>query len=250
MNPLVASPCSTPGLTLDQALAAYAGIGFRRFEAFTGWVKSALDPAAPAIPYREHAARHGMAYHSMHLPAITPEEAGEPRAAIDAATFAAELGCDVVLFKAVDLATYQRAAGPYLDATADLPVTPVLQNHAGSALATPDDFREVLAGIADPRMKTLLEVGHFHTVGVDWREGLELLGDSVALVHIKDQVGPQSVPFGTGEIDLPGLFERLEADGYEGGYVVEMEVADPENTLGYLEQAYAYCREHGLGEAP
>ncbi len=60
------------------------------------------------------------------------------------------------------------------------------------------------------RLLTLPEVGHFHSADVGWREAAEALGDSVALVHIKDQIGRQSVPFGTGEIDLPGLFRFFD----------------------------------------
>ena len=63
-------------------------------------------------------------------------------------------------------------------------------------------------------------------------------------MHIKDQVGPQSVPYGTGEIDLPALFETLEARGYTGDYVVEMEVADRAHTVAYLRDALAYIRKY------
>jgi len=61
-------------------------------------------------------------------------------------------------------------------------------------------------------------------------------------VHIKDQIGRQSVPFGNGEIDLPGLFARLADDGYRGKFVVEMEVTDRENTPQYLADALRYLK--------
>ena len=86
------------------------------------------------------------------------------------------------------------------------------------------DYRQVLDGIDDPRMQAVLEVGHFHSAGVRWQDGYDLLAGRIALVHIKDQVGPKPVPFGTGEIDLPEIFERLSADGYAGDVVVEMEL--------------------------
>ena len=34
------------------------------------------------------------------------------------------------------------------------------------------------------RVGSLLEVGHFHTAGVEWQEAVEYLADSIALVHI------------------------------------------------------------------
>jgi sugar phosphate isomerase/epimerase len=79
-------------------------------------------------------------------------------------------------------------------------------------------------------------------VGVSWREGWDLLGDSVALVHINeiDAVG-NSVPFGMGKVDFAGLFGHLGAVGYRGDIVVELELADrtgdPALTLGHLKNA-------------
>ncbi len=105
-------------------------------------------------------------------------------------------------------------------------------------------MKKVFESIGDPRMRTLLEVGHFHSVGVDWRKAAEYLGDSVALVHIKDQMGQQSVPFGQGEIDLQALFQTMDENGFEGRYVIEMEVSDKENTLAYLADAHKYVLDY------
>ena len=54
----------------------------------------------------------------------------------------------------------------------------------------------------------------------------------------------EPVPFGTGEVDLPGLFKHLQQIGYQGRIVVEMDKRpDPENTLKYLADAIPYFRE-------
>jgi inosose dehydratase len=242
MENLAVSPCSNPEMGLDEVLAAYSEIGFRKFEVFTSWAKSAFDYHGDPESYRAKGREHGMEFVSMHLPAVGDDlEVGE---AVTAARFAAAVGAGVVLFKATSRPNYIQAAGPFLDAVEELPLTPVLQNHAGTPISTPDDFREVIEGIDDPRMRALLEVGHFHTVGVSWREGCELLGGRIALVHIKDQVGGQSVPFGQGEVDLPGLFAHMREAGYDGDFVVEMEVQDRENTLRYLREARRYVQEH------
>lgn len=241
---IVASPCSTPKLDLEPCLKAFADLGYRQFEAFTSWAKSAVDVQADPGTYRALAASCGMTFSSMHLPPVKGDDFDATLAGAIAATkFAAGLGASVVLFKASDRPTYIRAAGPYLDATASLGVTPVLQNHAGTAISTLADFAEVIDGIGDPRMKTLLEVGHFLAVGVSWKAGYDLLGDSIALVHIKDMRGKQSVPFGTGEVDLSALFTHMQSVGYAGNFVVEMEVADPEHTLQYLGAAHDYLRD-------
>jgi len=244
----VASPCCNPEMDLDTVLAAYSRIGFRKFEAFTSWCRSALDINGEPATCLAAARRHGMRFASIHLPPITDDLDASLATAVQAAEFAKAVGAGVVLFKANSRPNYIRCAKPFLDAVEELGLTPVIQNHVGTPLTTLDDVREVIDGICDPRMKSLLEVGHFHSAGVTWQQGVELLGDRIALVHIKDQVGKQSVPFGQGEIDLPGLLRHMHGRGYRGDYVVEMEVADRENTLLYLEQALEFlgnrCREY------
>jgi len=236
---LVASPCCHPDLSLESALALYADLGLRKFEAFTHWVASALDIHADPAAYRHVAAAHAMQFVSFHLPPVDGDPASFERS-VEAARFAREVGASVVLFKADSRPRYIEAARPWLDAIEGLGLVPVVQNHAGSPITSLDDMGEVLDGIAEPRMQAVLEVGHFHTAGVPWRNACDRLGDRIALVHIKDQIGRQSVPFGAGEIDLPGLFRHLSSMGYTGDVVVEMEVEDRENTTRYLREAVDY----------
>ena len=92
-------------------------------------------------------------------------------------------------------------------------------------------------GIGDSRMKSLLEVGHIHSARVDWRTAADHSNGSIALVHIKDQIGRESVPFGSGEINLPKSLCYLDRTGYSACCVVEMEVADKENTLTFSQKA-------------
>jgi len=228
-------------MSVDEALAAFAKLGFRKFEVFTSWA-APFDIDADPETYLAKGRERGIAFTSLHLPPVDDDLSIDR--AVQAAHFAKALGAKIVLFKAKSREEYVNAAGPFLDAVAGLGVTPVLQNHFGSAISSLDDFREVLDGIRDLRMKAVLEVGHFHSAGVGWREACDLLGDRIALVHIKDQVGPQSVPFGTGDIDLPGLFAHVRSVGYAGDCVVEMEVEDRENTLRYLAEAIRYLAEH------
>ena len=228
-------------MSVDEALAAFAKLGFCKYEVFTSWAAPFDVDADPQL-YLDKGRRHGIAFTSLHLPPVDDDLSIDR--AVNAARFAKALGAHIVLFKATNRANYISAARPFLDAITGLGVTPVLQNHFGTAISSLDDFREVLDGIRDLRMKTLLEVGHFHSAGVGWREACDLLGDSIALVHIKDQVGPQSVPFGTGEIDLLGLFAHMRSAGYAGDYVVEMEVEDKENTLQYLADAVRYLEQN------
>ena len=240
---LAASPCCNPDLSLDDALGAYSKLGFRKFEVFSTWCQSAFDviDGDPAF-YLDKGKEFGLQFTSLHLPSVG--EDGDIGPAIQGMKFAQALGCSVALFSACSREIYVEAGRKFLDAAEGIGVTPIIQNHFHAPICTLDDYREVIGGLSDPRMKTCLEVGHFHSAGVSWKEGFDVLGDSIALVHIKDQVGPQSVPFGTGEVDLPGLFAHMKAVGYSGEFVVEMEVADAENTLQYLADALAYLKDN------
>lgn len=244
---IAVSPCSNPDMSLDDVLRAYSSLGHNQFEVFTSWTKSAFDYHADPECYLKKGQRFSMAFTSLHLPSVSADAPGTLQEAVAAARFAAAIGVQVVLYKAADKDTYVSAAPAFLDAVDGLGVTPVIQNHYGTALSTLDDVTQVREGIADGRMRTLLEVGHFHSAGVGWREAADHLGDSIALVHIKDQIGRQSVPFGKGEIELYGLFEYMDERGYDGRYVIEMEVRDAESTLNYLAEAreyvLRYCEE-------
>jgi len=245
---IAVSPCSNSRMSLDEALSAYSAMGYRYMELFSASIKSAVDCHRDPSTYLEKADRFGMHFASLHLPRIQPDHVEETLAeSVAAARFAAALGVEVVLFKAKDRPTYTATARKFLDAAARLPLTVVIQNHFGTALTTLDDVLEVLDGVSDERLHTLLEVGHFHSAGVAWRDAVQVLNDTIALVHVKDQIGRQSVPFGKGEIDLRALFWALDERGYTGRYVVEMEVHDRENTLRYLAEArefmLRYCEE-------
>jgi sugar phosphate isomerase/epimerase len=242
MQRLVASPACVPKWSLDELLPAYARMRFRKFEVFTSWCRAAVAPNADAGPLLESARKYGIRFTSLHLPPVNDDLEKTLSAAVQAAKLAAVIGAQVVLFKANTRENYIRAAGPFLDAIEreKIAVTPVLQNHRGTAISTLADFREVIEGIGDPRMQTLLEVGHFQRVGVSWQEGIELLGESVALVHVNEIKGEESVPYGMGDVDFLGLFRHLKAVGYAGNIVMELELktrdTDPERTLKCLRE--------------
>jgi sugar phosphate isomerase/epimerase len=245
---LAVSPCSHPELSLDQALSTYATLGLRRFEAFTSWVNSALDWTADPGEYRHRAGQRGVEFCSLHLPAVRAEAFDASLAdAVSAAEFASQLGVSVVLFKADSQETYKQAAGRFVDHIADVPVIPVLQNHAGSPLSRLSDMVHVVEAIDDARMKVLLEIGHYHAVGDDWRQALSRFADRIALVHVKDMSGGRCVPFGQGDIDLHEVVSALKGIGYRGDIVLEAEVGDAELATQTLGQAVdAISHEQGV----
>jgi hypothetical protein len=60
MDNLIVSPCSNPEMTLEQALAAYCRIGYRKFEVFTHWAKSAFDIHKDPAEYLALGGKYGM----------------------------------------------------------------------------------------------------------------------------------------------------------------------------------------------
>lgn len=243
---LTISPACIPSMPLESLLALYSGMGYTRFEAFTSWVQSAFDWTEPPESYLERLDRYGMRVTSLHLPKVRMDRPDTLEDAVRAAQFADGLGASAVIFKAETAADYAAMGRRFLDRLDEeqIRAIPVLTNHSGTAISSIDDYRNVCQAIGDKRMKTLLEVGHFHAVGVAWREGYDFLGDSIRLVHLKDMIGPESVPYGTGEIDLPGLFAQLDAIGYTGQYVIEMDRKTPEDAQRYLREAVAYFRTY------
>jgi len=241
LTALAASPCSAPKVQRPEFLRRCAAQGFRKIEAFTGWAAAALDIDADPAVVRAEAAALGLTYTSLHLPVVTAASGPSFERAVAAARFASAIGVRVVLYKADSRPTYIAAGRPFLNAIDGLGLIPVVQNHAGTPITTLADMLEVLAGVDDPRLRALLEVGFFHQVGQPWHEAAVALGDRVALVHVKDQVGSTRVPFGTGEIDFRALLTYLRATGYRGEIVVECEI-DRDNadaTFGHQADARA-----------
>lgn len=230
---------------LDEVLEAYAAFGYRRFEVYSDGRASALDFRMPPEFYVQKAIGLGLTFSSMHLSVIRDDmvEADFARA-VSQAMYARDLGIKVVVFKAHTKAVYIEQGVKFLDAVCGHGIVPVIQIHEGGAFNDLDDLLEVFRGIDDPRMKFLLEVGTLHAFGIVWKQACDVLQGRIALVHVKDMVGRQSVPYGAGEVDIPGLFRQMRQHGYEGDFVIEIDPADKENTRRYISEALAYLRKH------
>jgi sugar phosphate isomerase/epimerase len=252
---LVSSPVYFPHWPLKKVLSACRELGFSKFEGFTEWSASKLDWRGDPAISRQRAESMNLRFTSFHLPTVGHEIDEGLANALTAARFSAGLGANIVLFKAASLEIYARTIPRFLDALdeANLGLTPVLQNHFGTAISTLEDYKRALASVADdPRMKAILEVGHFQRAGVSWERGWDYLGDRVALIHLNEIRAGQSVLFGAGEVDFPGLMRRVKSSGYPGDMVVELELpnreSNPEETIDGVEQAVTVL-ETCYGEA-
>ncbi len=244
INRLVGSPCCLGKMPIDELFPAYQKLGFRKYEAFSQAMACRHPWTGDPVADREYAASFGLQITSYHLPMIGEEIDAGVADALAAARYAARVGDNVaVLFKAASRDIFAQVGKPFLDAieSEGLDVVPVVQNHKGTAITTLDDYREVLDRIDDSRLKGILEVGHFQRVGVSWKEGWEMLGERLALIHVNEIRGDESVHYGTGEVDFPGLMKQIKTSGYDGNIVVELELANrteaPQETLEGLANA-------------
>ncbi|HEV8244289.1 MAG TPA: hypothetical protein VGP93_00840, partial [Polyangiaceae bacterium] len=177
---LVGSPCCLPGVAEAELFPIYEKLGLRKFEGFSEWAACRHDWTSDPEAARARARARSLRFTSYHLPAIGDDTETGFAAALSAARFAAGIGAGLVLFKARRLELFEAVGRRFLDALEEekIPVVPVLQNHAGSAISTLDDYRNALAAFGgDPRIRGILEVGHFRRIGVDWRPGWDLLGE-------------------------------------------------------------------------
>jgi Sugar phosphate isomerases/epimerases len=122
------------------------------------------------------------------------------------------------------------------------PLRLALEPHFGSQIQFFEDYEAIFEQIESPQVGITLDSGHFHSAGVDWKSLIHRYPKRIYNFHVKDHIGTQSVPLGTGEIDLHGYIEELHAIGYEGALAVELEVVDPENLPRYCEEAFVYLR--------
>lgn len=87
----------------------------------------------------------------------------------------------------------------------------------------PDRFADLLRRVPHPMIKVNYDSGNSASLGYIPRDEFDAYGDRVGSVHIKDRVlGGGTVPLGTGDADLEGLFDCLAASGYAGDFVLQV----------------------------
>ena len=166
----------------------------------------------------------------------------------------------------VFLANLQRLEGVVNDAGLETALHP----HWGLAIATGKDIDRLLES---SDVGLCLDTGHVYLAGTDPVDVAKAARGRVLHVHLKDldpvkaaQVRSGEVPFresvidglfvplGQGGVDIAGVIATLEADGYQGWYVLEQDVSlkgDPpvgEGPKADAIESVAYLRS--LGGSP
>ena len=141
--------------------------------------------------------------------------------------------------------------------TADLGIPVALHNHMGGLSEKPDELDRVLAA-ADPRyVKLELDIAHYHQAGGVPADAIKRHADRLLFLHIKDVQSPvpgkaptsyRFVELGRGTVDIAGAFRALDAVGFDGWAIVELDdVPDKATTpKRAAEVSTRYLRQLGL----
>jgi len=246
---LSCSTCSIPRHELDAAVEAIKRAGYDFMEAFTTWTSCALRPErVPPSEVHVLLAEHGMSLSSLNGHGITaagPEQLDECMPPIlSDLQYAKDIGLRRLNIRGAKrdqpMEVFVEGLRALAHEAAAIDMGLIIGNHSGNRLERPEDLAAALEGADADNVGVLVDAGHFHSVGVDPADVIGQFGSRLELLHVKDQVGRESVPFGTGEMDLPGILAAARDVGYDGFVVVEMEVADAENTERYLAEAKQY----------
>jgi inosose dehydratase len=101
----------------------------------------------------------------------------------------------------------------------------------GGLSEAPDEVARVLDA-ADPRFVRLeLDTAHYQQAGGDPAEAVRQYAGRLLFLHLKDLEGDRFVELGRGKVDFKALFAALDAIGFDGWGVVELDsVPDPART--------------------
>jgi len=108
--------------------------------------------------------------------------------------------------------------------SADLGIPLGYHNHMGALGQSPDEVARVLAA-ADPKFVRLeLDTGHYQQAGGDPAEAVRQYGDRLLFLHIKDlDTSDRFVELGRGRVNFEAVFAALDAIGFDGWGVVELD---------------------------
>lgn len=94
----------------------------------------------------------------------------------------------------------------------------------------PVAFHDLICFFDSPFIKVNYDMGNSAAMGFDPWEEIELLGEFIANVHIKDRIkGGGTVPLGTGDTDFSAVFGALKEKGYEGDFILQAARQDIDN---------------------
>jgi hexulose-6-phosphate isomerase len=109
----------------------------------------------------------------------------------------------------------------------------------------PAGFSALLERLPHPMLKVNYDSGNSSSLGYHPRDEFDAYGDRVGSVHIKDRIlSGGTVPLGTGDADLPSLFESLLDVGYAGDFILQVARDVVGDEVAWAKHNRALVRKH------
>ena len=113
-------------------------------------------------------------------------------------------------------------------------------------LLTVRDTVQVVREIDSPFLQIYPDPANIKSLGFDPVQDLTYGKGHITAVHMRDSlpgIYDATIPFGTGDLDFDSVFEKLDALGYSGPFIVEMWNEDNPDYIDYLIQAREYMTD-------
>ena len=114
-----------------------------------------------------------------------------------------------------------------------------LENVHWAAFKSPNFFRELKSKITN--IGTVLDIKQARQSGFDWREYIDVMGNTIRNIHISDVKNNQTALVGTGEFPFKELIARLRDVGYDGPLIIEQYPEDYD-TYDQLKDAVEFIK--------
>jgi xylose isomerase domain protein TIM barrel len=114
-----------------------------------------------------------------------------------------------------------------------------LENVHWAAFNSPNFFRELKPKITN--IGTVLDIKQARQSGFDWREYIDVMGNTIRNIHISDVKNNQTALVGTGEFPFKELIARLRDVGYDGSLIIEQYPEDYD-TYDQLKDAVEFIK--------
>lgn len=96
----------------------------------------------------------------------------------------------------------------------------------------PEEFRDLILSFKPLDLKVNYDMGNSASLGFDSNKEIELLGEFIVNVHIKDRVvGGGTVPLGFGDTDFKTVFTGLKKSNYSGDLILQAARQDIDDSI-------------------
>ena len=160
-----------------------------------------------------------------------------------------QAGMERMVLPFVDASAIQSAADQdrvvrVLKNAATLAVQHHVELHLETALG-PADFAGLLDRIPFDIVKANYDSGNSSSLGHIPAEEFAAYGQRIGSIHIKDRIkGGGTVPLGTGDADLPSVFNEMQRVGYRGDITLQVARSEPGNEVEWTRSNVAFVARH------